>query len=349
MNSQLSKDQQALVDYLGLNDFNLSGGNQLNFNCPFCDDHRKKMYVSPKGKFICFLCETRGNSIVSFISQLDKISYQEATSALKDYGLDHQVSYKQPGSTLLGSLIRIKGQQKVAKPKLMEMIPLPTNCYLLKEHNSTTEPFFQYLYKRGMTDQEIVDYRVCYVVKGLVKTKNKSFYINNQVVFITFDHNGKAIYWNTRSIDSNPYIKSFNGVAVNDHQHTKKNTIFNLNRTDNHIMVVCEGVFNALTCTQGNYVGVATFGKNISDEQVNMIINSRATAVYLFLDNDAKQQTFQLYKRLLNKGLSKPLKIVYNASIDQDANDLGKVKVRELLDQARDVNLANVLNVLGGR
>lgn len=349
MNSRLSKNQQALVDYLGLADFNLSGGNQLNFNCPFCDDHRKKMYVSPSGKFICFLCETRGNSIVSFISQLDNISYQEASQSLKEYGLDHQVSFKEPNSTLIGSLIRIKSQQKTTKVKPMEMVPLPTNCYLLKDHNPTTEPFFHYLYKRGMTDQEIINYRVCYVVRGLVKTKNKSFYINNQVVFITFDTNGKAIYWNTRSIDPDPYIKSFNGVAVNDYQHTKKNTIFNLNRTLNHVMVVCEGVFNALTCTQGNYVGVATFGKNISDEQVKMIINSQATSIYLFLDNDANQETFNLIKRLISNGLSKPLKIVYNDNNEQDANDLGKAVVKELLDQARNVNLANVLTVLGGK
>ena len=349
MYSQLSKDQHALVDYLGLTDFNLSGGNQLNFSCPFCNDHRKKMYVSPSGKFICFLCETRGNSIVSFISQLEKVSYQEASQSLKEYGLDHQVSFKKPEDTLLGSLIRIKNQQRPVKPKPMEMIPLPTNCCLLKEHSPTTEPFFQYLYKRGMTDQEIIDYQVCYVVHGLVKTKNKSFYINNQVVFITFDTNGNAIYWNTRSIDSDPYIKSFNGVAVNDHQHTKRNTIFNLNRTPNHVMVVCEGVFNALTCTQGDYVGVATFGKNISDEQVKMIINSQATAIYLFLDNDANRETFHLVKRLISNGLSKPLKIVYNTNKEQDANDLGKGIVKGLLDQAMDVNLANVLTVLGGK
>lgn len=348
----LSQEQQMLVDYLGLSSFNETTTNQIAFNCPFCDDYRKKMYVSPSGKFICFLCETKGNNIASFISQLNKISYKEALSIVHEYNLDvvydDRFKENEAYDSLFSKLVSLENTND-DKSTTKYFPKYPNNTRDLNIHTEETKPFYNYLYNRGLTDKDIDEYHIKYVHKGLIETPSKSFPVYNHIVFTTYNKQGQPIYWNTRSIEKNPKIKSLNGLSNNSTTYTRKDCVFNLNRVKDD-MVICEGVFNALTCTQGNYVGVATFGKVITNEQKKLIAQANPKHYYIFLDNDAKSEEIKLIKSLiLDYGVpQEKIKLVYNSNQDKDANDLGKEKVKELLDNAKSINLLTLYQLQKG-
>lgn len=166
------------------------------------------------------------------------------------------------------------------------------------------------------------------------------------MVFITYNTDNQPIYWSTRSIKRHPYVKSLNGMAK-DNEFSKRNVVWNMNHvTNDRDMVICEGVFNAITCTQGNYIGVATFGKSITDDQIRLMRDLNPRRYLLFLDNDAREQQLELYQRLVNMGVdSKKVGLVDNPYDSRDANDLGKEITRKLLDDSRPITLYNLIEM----
>ena len=77
----LSREQNILINILGL-DY-LKAGNEIRINCPFCGNDNKKMYISPKGVYHCFVCGESGGSLVSFLSKYYNESFVEIKHRLK--------------------------------------------------------------------------------------------------------------------------------------------------------------------------------------------------------------------------------------------------------------------------
>ena len=121
----------------------------------------------------------------------------------------------------------------------------------------------------------------------------------------------------------------------------------------NHInqhskMVICEGIFNAITCTNGVYTAIATSGQPITDSQTNLMIKLNPEAYYIFLDNDAKAQELKLARRLFDNGVDySRIYLVKNPYGNQDANDLGMLKTKQLLDQAKPITLRDMILLAG--
>lgn len=325
-----------------------SAGGETRFNCPFCTDVKHKFYVNnEKGLWICFKCSETGNP-VSFVMKYYNVSYTEAIDILATYDYDpkavreSQYSLSQYGQDLTEEerlLLFISRQGEPIETdtkKSLKCPPPPTNCKSLMAnfHNPEAFPFFQYLKNRRVTLEQIKTHNISYVTYGQVDLADgRKMDLVNHVVFFTFDESNKPIYWNTRSIEKNPFIKSFNAPS-REGEYSKNNTVFNLNNVHNaDKIVVHEGVFNSFM-TPG--CGVATFGKKITEEQVKLLLSvstKRNIPIYLFLDTDAWKEmitTANLIKRL------EPNQVVYYvySGLDQDANDLGIEKCKELIDNA---------------
>lgn len=323
-------------------------GEEIRFNCPFCGETKYKLYVhSEKGLWICFKCSEKGNP-VTFVKQYYNVSYIEAVDILATYDYDvhaeqnNRYTLAQYGSDLdpeeqLLLFISREGEPIETIQEIRYVCPpTPTNCKSLMANFNNPEafPFFQYLHNRGVTLEKIKTHHISYVTHGTVTlTDGRQMELNNHLVFFTFDDRGNPIYWNTRSIDPNPFIKSFNAPSK-DNEYSKNNTIFNLNNakhTDK--IVVTEGVFDALTIP--NNSGVATFGKKITEMQIDLLVeaaNFRNIPIYLFLDSDAQKEVNQALERLQSR-VNAPIYIVFNDT-DMDANDLGPIKCQELIDKA---------------
>lgn len=348
----VSKAQQIVLDITGQSDYHESGSSdEIYMTCPFCR-RKNKFYLNSKGKFICFVCTIHGGSLASFVMQYEKCSFAEAKRILKDQDyetIDYSQQHTQPDEGLFSKLVQIK-YSNIAKDIKKTCPALPTNVKYLKDNmdNKEAYPFLWYLKKRGVTLQQIHRFNIGYVNHGKLKTKNnKIMPVNNSILFPTYNQLHKMVYWNTRSIEPHPYVKSLNAFSK-PNEYSKKDVVWNMDqvRYDSY-MVICEGVFNAITCSQDNYVGVATFGKNIVDSQIDLMTTLNPERYYLFLDNDAKNLEAELAKKLTDKGISTDrIYLVNNPYGEADANDLGMIKVKELLDDAQPIGLISFLELI---
>jgi len=323
-------------------------GAHTRFCCPFCGENKYKFYVNnSKSLWICHKCKEKGNA-ASFVMKYHNLSFPEAVDVLATY--DHDVTLDGGGNyermdyanhlteeEKLLLFISRGGKPIEEETKINYKCPNPpTNCKTLTNnfHNSEAFPFFAYLHNRGVTMEQIQEHNISYVTYGEVELLDgRKMNLTNHLVFFTFNDKRKPLYWNTRSIEHSPYIKSFNAPSRED-EYSKKNTIFNLNNANNtDKIVVTEGVFDAMTVGQS---GVATFGKLITDQQVQEILQKtkhNKLPIYLYLDKDAWESMIESARRIKSVESDREVYFVASGS-DQDANELGTEKVNELIQQA---------------
>ena len=131
------------------------------------------------------------------------------------------------------------------------------------------------------------------------------------------------------------YIKSLNAPAK-ENNYSKNNSVWNESAlVNNKRCVISEGLFNSLMVEHKGIASIATYGKKITDEQIDLILSYNPTSIVLFLDTDARQEQWELAHRIIAKGFS-PDKVfmVNNPDYFKDANDLGRKGTWKLLKQA---------------
>lgn len=326
----------------------LEAQKEVRFNCPFCGEERHKFYVQDSEPYLwhCKQCDRSGNP-VKFVMLLNSVSYEDAKDILEVYdyyvgNLDQtklQENFSDQELTDSEKLfILVQGDTKAPVNKEIKKLnpnPLPKGFKFLwdERYNKESFPYYNYLIKRGVTLDMIKKYHIGYVDNGsyIHPETGAILPIKTSIVFITYGISGEPIYWNTRSINKLSRQKSLNAPADSG-TFSKRNSIFNLNnaiKTDK--VVIYEGVFNALMSGDS---GVATFGKQVTSEQLDLLRKyvEDDTPIYLFLDNDAKDETDLLAKNIYK--FHKYLYIVINPNGDKDANDLGKDTVSVLIKNA---------------
>lgn len=333
--------QQELGEYK-------TAAGEIRFCCPFCGETKYRFYVhEEKGLWTCHRCKEKGNP-VSFVKEYYNVSFPEAADILATFDYDaysekeRGFNTEQFGSGLTKEeqlLLFISREGRPLEEDKEEKLvcpPPPTNCKPLMANFNNPEafPFFTYLHRRGVTLGNIKRHNISYVTDGEVSLINgKTLRLSNHVVFFTHDSTGKPVYWNTRSIELNPFIKSFNAPS-REGEYSKKNTIFNLNNakhTDK--IIIHEGVFNSFMTPDS---GVATFGKMITEGQVELLLREtreRKLPIYIFLDTDAWKDMIDSARMIKQMEPDREVYFVYSG-LDEDANDLGFEKCQELLRNA---------------
>lgn len=331
-------------DFLGgvIGDSKQVSDKEVRFCCPFCGEVDYKFYVkvaddSSDGQYHCKKCNVKGNPITFMKDFYDLSSNREAYDVLTSNGIEMDTSGINKfnnNKELTESeklMLIINGYEPMESKDTTKLTPpkLPTNLKYLRneKHRKDAQPYLYYLYSRGVSDEQIDKHCIGYVIDGWFKTSGDKYVnLKHSIVFFTFDDNGNYIYWNTRSIEPNTKLKTINAPGK-DHEYTRKEVVFNLNVAKNlPFIVINEGVFDALTF--GDY-GVATFGKQVTDSQIELILNSisQDTLIFLFLDSDATDVTQQVASSLYRK--HKRTYLVPHG--DKDANDMGTSESFKLL------------------
>lgn len=331
----------AFTDYL---DEQMNGdykdiGHEKIYKCPFCGDDKYRLYVSTgesgdnEGLWICFHCGRKGNPI-SFVMEYEGARFSEAKETLELYDYTIGNFEWSNDDTLTESEKLVLYINHLNKPKVKEKVdktppPLPVGYKRIIDNlnNNEVYPFLLYLYNRGFTIQDIIKHNIGYITDGYANTTNSRIPLNNHLVFLTHNDKGEYIYWNTRSIDPKPYVKSVNGIAK-DNEYSKKDVVFNLNTAKNEKdIIIVEGVPDALTL--GNR-GIATFGKQVTDTQVEEILKrvTKEQKLYIMLDMDAKEEMIKLADKLYPR--HENTYYVINKTY-KDANDLGRDKALDIV------------------
>lgn len=238
------------------------------FHCPFCNHRKPKLEISlattedGKNPWECWVCQTRGRTIRSLLSQL-KTPRETAADILKYLPKGAQVDYK-PISIL-------------ELPK--EYQPL----YLASSTSVIANMVKKYLYERGLTDNDFIKYGIGYATTGEY---------GGRVIIPSYNGSGQLNYFVARTYDGN-YFKYKNPEA-------SKDIIFFENLINwNAPIILCEGVFDAMAIRRN---AVPILGKSISNELYKKIITSSLQDIYVALDTDAHDRALQIAEQFLNQG-----------------------------------------------
>lgn len=334
------------IDYLidNLGEYTMAT-EDYRFDCPFCGDSKKKLYVSTleerKDWLHCFKCGYSSKPI-KFVMEFEHVRYKEAVEALElydyhpdqksiTYSVDDSLSVEEQLMFIMDMEGRVQDIQLERKQELFcPWLPSGYTPLISNLHNPEAYRFLAYLNSRGFTIEDIQKHGIGYVVDCYVPTSNgKSIRLQDHVVFLTFNNEGQVIYWNTRAIHKDAFTKSINAPKT-EGSYSTNTVVFNLNRARfMPFIVIVEGVADAITL--GDYA-VCTFGKSVSDEQIDLIVNNinQEQRIYLMLDEDAKTVASKLASRILPKHPN--LYIVLNP-FAQDANDMGRTKSYQVIKE----------------
>lgn len=332
--------EDFLTEELGQPKENTIG--ELRYCCPFCGESKYKFYVkqsidSTNGLYHCKKCDEAGNPI-TFMKTYYGVNGKQAVDLLDSKGIDIErqelIQYNNDELTETEKLIlMMRGVENYSSYVKKKPPKLPIGYKLIKDNlnNKEIKPFLLYLKKRGITMEQIIEHNIAYIINGHCYAESptgekKKIILKNSVIFFTYNSRGEYLYWNTRSIEPNPYLKSINAPAK-ENELGKRDVIFNLNRAIKEKMVVInEGVFDALTYRQ---YGIATFGKQVTEEQVLLLRENipLTTPIMIMLDSDAVESSIQLASRLYKT--HKRVYIIPHG--DKDANDLGTKEAFKLL------------------
>ena len=204
----------TLLEKVLMKSYQMKNGEHA-FHCPFCNHHKKKLQVNCETqKWHCWVCNKGGYKIGILLRKINA-PQQIITDVLKL--LDDYVGTK-------------KQQEEVTKYD----VSLP-KCYkplLEKTDDPLHKNAMYYLKKRGIGGKEILRYSIGYC---------SSNGYSNRIIVPSYDADGKLNYFIARDMFPNSSMKYKNPPM------SKDTVAFELFINWNQPVILCEGVFDAIT------------------------------------------------------------------------------------------------------
>ena len=275
------------------------------FHCPFCN-HRK-----PKLEINMHTNEEGQNPWECWVCQTRGRTIRSLLTQLK--------TPRDTANEILkylprGSEIRLKQLSIVEIPKEFQSL-----------YNATKESVIanlvkKYLYERGLSDNDFIKYGIGYCTSGEY---------GGRVIIPSYSGSNQLNFFIARSYDGS-YFKYKN-------PEVSKDIIFFENLINwKTPIILCEGVFDAMAIRRN---AVPILGKTLSTSLYKKIITSPLTDVYIALDKDARDRALEISQQLLNQG-----KRVFLISLpDKDPSDMGFRAFTELVQQAEELDLSNLM------
>lgn len=302
----------------------LTTSEEIRFNCPFRDcgngrpDTKYHLYLNPlKEKWFCQRCKKGGGTDYLF-------KRLGVTPPSKSLTLWDQVvqSFLYPTSTYT----QVEPQREVLPLDYTEMIP-GTQAH-------------KYCLSRGINDAKIRQYSIGFGTARLddyPKEERKLYAGKNRVIFPDFDRYGDVTYWVARTYGKHT-AKYKNAQSP---AHTKIFNIGRLHRLEEIIrVVICEGPISAIIA---GYDAVATYGKDVTGSQINMLVDLQAQEYVVAFDGDAVGPAMSLSSRLQRRGCN--VKFV-KFSYDEDPASVGPIESRKRVLSAPSWNDMSAMEAL---
>lgn len=266
-------------------------GNEYLYHCPFCNHHKKKLSLNfEKSKFKCWVCDAHGN--------IRRLVRKKATLDLfqKWKQIDGEVDL----NTNLDDLFTDTAEAKE------EILSLPDGFTTLtsKTNPLSYKKYLNYLKKRGLTQQDILYWKIGFCSDGEYK---------DRIVIPSFNSDGNVNFFVGRTVVGDKFAK-FKQPSIS------KDVIFNelYIDFDNDITLV-EGIFDAI---KAGHNAIPMLGSTLREEsKLFQKIVGYDTAVYMALDPDAKKKESEIIRKLINYGIE-----VYKVDIlpYKDAGEMTK-------------------------
>ena len=277
---------------------------EVQFFCPKCNHHKRKLQVNlSNGKSHCWVCNFSAHTAPQLLQKINapKSLIKEVLELVGDYR-DYRIDKKE------------KTQWNVSLPECFHPLWNKSNDILYKHA-------INYLYKRGISEQDMLRYGIGYCSDGVY---------SNRIIIPSYDLEGKLNYYIARDMFPNSKMKYKNPPM------SKDVVVFELFINWNKPIVLCEGAFDAIAIKRN---AIPLLGKFPSKSLVRRIVQERVKHIYIALDNDARKDAVKLVDFFNQFGIT-----AYMIDIQtQDPSELGFSKFWKLANEAKPTQFLDII------
>ena len=271
--------------------------NEFLFQCPYCGHHKKKMSVNfGINAFKCWVCDTRGKNIYRLVRKFG--TYQQKQKWLElDGRLDDE--------------------------EVEQVTELPPHFVSLcnKRLPKSSKAALDYLYERGLTQKEILMWKIGYCTEGRY---------GGRIIVPSFNNSGNLNYFIARSYVGHR-MKYLNPPI-------SKNVVFNELFVDwDEPVILVEGLFDAIIAGQN---AIPILGSTLREEsKLFQAIVLNDSPVYLALDEDAKKKQTYIIRSLFKYDVD--VKIIDTSSVE-DVGSMTRKQFLSRMSQALEPDLDEI-------
>ena len=298
----MNKLVNLLNRVLNNNGVKLKKQDEYMYWSPFITHHKRKLQINTQtGKWHCWVSNVGGRN---FFQLFKKVS---ATKEQFD------------------ELVELVGENKFYKVKEEDkknIVKLPDdfkplwngNDGIVKRHALT------YLYKRGITDEDIIKYNIGYCDSGLY---------SNRIIVPSYDSYGRLNFFVGRDF--------YSGKMKYKNSPTSKDIIgFDIFINWDEPIILCEGVFDAMAFKRN---AIPLFGKTVPKSLQKKIIEFGVKTLYLALDNDAMSDTIKITEMFLSEGIDVKIMVLK----DKDPSELGFEKLLKSIQTTSTTKFSDLM------
>jgi len=299
----LSEKLKILKKALG-NPWN--NGHEHLFHCPKCNHHKRKMSINiEKDVFKCWICDYSGTKI----SQL-----------LRKFASNLYAEWKQiSGEIDLAKYDFIFSESQEVE---LQAVDLPDGFKTLTgEKTPLKEKPLRYLYSRGLTDFDILFWKIGFCDFGEYR---------GRIIIPSFNLEGSVNYFIARTyIDD--WTKYKNPPA-------SKDIVFNdLNIDWSNDILLVEGVFDAIRCKNA----VPLLGSTLKENsKLFEKICDKKPNIYMALDLDAQEKQLLIANKIKEYGIS--VKIINTSPY----NDIAEMPLGMIEDRKKTATIVSEMDYL---
>lgn len=260
-------------------------GREFRINCPKCGNTKFKLYVNvEKLVWNCFRCNW-GKGIRDISLLMAEVSNRNVNDVRKEISRFVIPSLKSEDFVEKLEEKLYKKQPKVKKITFKAMDMPGTD----NEKALVYQQAMQYAVRRGLSPKEVgaLSIRAAGVLRG------------NPGPFLIFPiaYDGKIVNYQGRRINGDFEPKYVSGPDIHDYLFPMDQTQLEICRYTQYVVIV-EGIFDAIAMWRCDRPAVCTFGKKITDAQVNLLRQIGIKKVILAWDPDAQKEIEDAAKRL---------------------------------------------------
>ncbi len=309
------------------------------FTCPRCMKKDKLMMFKADGRFVCWVCaETSSFKGRPEFALVELLGLPFATIKEKIYG---DLAEQTDASFFNLGLLDFYGDEPLPKELVEQQkgLAFPLDFYPL-DHQFATKGR-EYVLGRGITMEmaKFYDLRYCPVQKRVIfPVKVGQKLLGWQARYIL------ATEWEDEETGD---LKKIPKILTTGKRDTV--LMFQDRLVGSDHAIICEGPVDALKChlAGGN---VATMGKVVSQEQIQLVKRSGVRKIYLGLDRDAARETMKLataFNDYADCGTGEMLE-VYRLLPAPGYEDLGAMPPELVLEQFRSAPRVNASSLFLG-
>ena len=285
-------------------------GKEYLFKCPKCTHHKNKLSINvDKSVWKCWICDFSGRKLRKIVK-----AYGRKPELIRWDAIEQETDETK-------SIKELLFKTEVEEEKID--ITLPSEyTFALNGKDKDSKRVKEYLYSRGLTDLDILRWKIGYCSGGTY---------NGRIIIPSFNDKGKVTFFISRTFINTS--RKYKNPAID-----KSTIIFNeLNIDWDKPIVLVEGVFDAIKAE--NAVPILGSSLKMTSKLFQRIVLSDVP-VFVALDFDADKKAYDIIAILLKYDVE-----VYklDTSKIEDIGAISKSEFKELYTQAKKIDSNQML------